>query len=134
MYLPERLHQVRIAVKKLRYALELRGEAGGPAMGAELRALKRSQDVLGRMHDLQRLIERTRTVQASLAPPQLSVWREFDALVTSFEDECRRLHARYLRASGGLTVLAEKLIAREKGSDGLRTGIGALPARAARVK
>ena len=134
VYLPERLHQVRIAVKKLRYAVELAGEAGRQTMGAERRALKRSQDVLGRMHDLQRLIDRTRTVQASLTPPHLSVWRAFDALVASFEDECRRLHARYVRASGGLTVLAEKLITRQKGSDRGRTGVGPRLARAVRVR
>jgi CHAD domain-containing protein len=133
VYLPERLHQVRIALKKLRYSVELGGEAGRHTMGAQLRALKRSQDVLGRMHDLQRLIECTRTVQASLAPPQLSVWHAYDMLVTSFEDECRRLHARYVRASGGLTVLAGKLIACQKGSDLGRTGVGPFLARAGRV-
>ena len=122
VYLADRLHQVRIAVKKLRYAVELAGEAGSPAMGPDVRALKRSQDVLGRMHDLQRLIDRTRRVQASLTLPQLSMWRAFDGLVTSFEDECRRLHARYVRASGRLTALAEKLIARQKGSDPTRVG------------
>jgi CHAD domain-containing protein len=122
VYLPDRLHHVRIAIKKLRYAVELAGEAGRQPMGAELRALKRSQDVLGRMHDLQQLIDRTRRVQASLTPPQLSVWRAFDALVTSFEDECRRLHARYIGASGPLTVLAEKLLARQTRSDPTRVG------------
>jgi len=134
VYLPERLHKVRIAVRKLRYALELGGEAGRHTMGAEVRALKRSQDVLGRMHDLQRLIDRTRAVQASLAPPQLPVWRAYDTLVTSFEDECRRLHARYVRANGGLTVLAETLIARHKGSDRGRTGAGLFLTRAVRVR
>jgi len=122
VYLAERLHQVRIAVKKLRYAVELAGEAGRQTMGAERRALKRAQDVLGRMRDLQRLIDRTRTVQASLTPPQLSVWRAFDALVTSLEDECRCLHAQYVRASGELTLLAEKLIGRQKGSDPTTVG------------
>ena len=30
MYNPERLHQVRIATKKLRYGLEIAGEGGDP--------------------------------------------------------------------------------------------------------
>jgi CHAD domain-containing protein len=134
VYLPERLHRVRIAVKKLRYAVELAAEAGRPSMGAALRALKRSQDVLGRMHDLQRLIERTHAQQASLTPPQLSVWRSCDALATSLEDECRRLHARYVRASAGLTALAEALTARPAGSERGRTGVGQQSAPRARVK
>jgi hypothetical protein len=38
-------------------------------------ALKRVQGLLGRMHDLQVLIERVREVQASLTPPSLAAWR-----------------------------------------------------------
>ena len=34
VYLPERLHAVRIALKKLRYALEARAEASGPTIEA----------------------------------------------------------------------------------------------------
>ena len=54
MYAPERLHQVRIAAKKLRYGLEIASGVGvragaprGCARSSEL------QDLLGRMHDLQ---------------------------------------------------------------------------------
>ena len=49
------------------------------------------------MHDLQVLIERVRQVQASLTPPNVTIWRDLDALVVSLEDDCRRLHARYMR-------------------------------------
>ena len=62
-----------------------------------MRVLKKVQDVLGRMHDLQVLIERVRDVQASLSPPNLNVWRELDGLVVVLDESCRRLHARYLR-------------------------------------
>jgi len=108
VYLPERLHDVRIASKKLRYALELwerlRGERNTPAV----RALKRVQALLGRMHDLQVLIERAREVQASLTPPSLSTWRELDELVVALEDMCRRLHARYVRERGALESLTRR--------------------------
>ena len=60
MYLPERLHDVRIAVKKLRYAVELGADASGARREPDLRALKRGQEMLGRMHDLQMLIDRVR--------------------------------------------------------------------------
>ena len=103
VYLPERLHVVRVSLKKLRYAFELSVELGGKTDGA-LRALKRGQDLLGRMHDLQVLIDRGRQVQASLAPPNVTVWRELDALLLSLDDDCRRLHARYMRVRDTLSA------------------------------
>ena len=112
LYLPERLHTVRIALKKLRYAVELSAELADGKTDAGLRALKRGQDLLGRMHDLQVLIDRGRQVQASLAPPNLTVWRELDALLLSLDDDCRRLHARYMRARDTLIALTDTLSAR----------------------
>lgn len=96
VYLPERLHAVRIAVKKLRYGVELSADIVGDTATPALRALKRGQDVLGRMHDIEVLIERVRQVQA-FAPPTLAVWRDLDALVLSLENDCRRLHGHYMR-------------------------------------
>ena len=52
LYAPERLHAVRIAAKKLRYGLELRATPRGLPVGSFAAALKRVQDVLGRLHDL----------------------------------------------------------------------------------
>jgi CHAD domain-containing protein len=111
VYLPERLHVVRIAVKKLRYAVELSNDVSG-ARDDEVRVLRRSQDLLGRMHDLQMLTERVRQVQASLAPPTLSDWRDLDALIVSLEDECRRLHARYMSMRDALAAIAGGVAAR----------------------
>jgi CHAD domain-containing protein len=112
MYLPERLHNVRIAVKKVRYALELSNELAGTRRDPNLMALKRGQELLGRMHDLQVLVERVRQVQASLTPPNVTIWRNLDALVASLEDECRVLHARYMRMRDRLMAVAEALSAR----------------------
>jgi CHAD domain-containing protein len=109
MYVPDRLHAVRIAIKKLRYALELSTAVAGQKTAVTLRALTRSQDLLGRVHDLQVLIDRVRKVQASLAPPNLTVWRELDALVNSLEDDCRRLHARYMHARDPLAAMVARL-------------------------
>lgn len=112
LYLPERLHAVRIAVKKLRYALELSNELAGTKRDPRLMALKRGQQLLGRMHDLQVLVERVRQVQASLTPPNVTIWRNLDALVASLEDECRVLHARYMRLRDRLMAAADALAAR----------------------
>jgi CHAD domain-containing protein len=113
VYLPERLHDARIATKKLRYALELSGAMGRAGVAPVLRTLKRSQDILGRMHDLQVLIDRVREVQASLIPPSLPVWRHLDALVVAVDAKCRVLHARYLRARPGLQSAVDGLTASE---------------------
>jgi CHAD domain-containing protein len=112
VYLPERLHTVRIAVKKLRYAVELSidaaGERAGDRGGADLRALKRAQDLLGRTHDVQTLVDQVRRTQASLTPPSVAVWRDLDTLVTTLEDDCRRLHARYMRFRDELMEIADR--------------------------
>jgi CHAD domain-containing protein len=105
VYLPERLHVVRIALKKLRYALELSAETSGLRSTPDLQLLKRAQALLGRMHDLQMFIARVRHVQASLAPPDLALWRELDELVASVENSCRRLHARYVRERPALDAI-----------------------------
>ena len=66
IYLADRLHRVRIEAKKLRYALEIHRELTHSRASARLNRLKHQQDLLGRVHDLEVLIERTREVQASL--------------------------------------------------------------------
>jgi CHAD domain-containing protein len=109
VYIPERLHTVRVALKKLRYALELSNDVSGAGAAGDLRALKRGQDLLGRMHDLQVLIDRVRQVQASLTPPNVAVWRDLDVLIARLEDDCRRLHARYMRARDALVATAVRL-------------------------
>jgi CHAD domain-containing protein len=97
LYLPERLHAVRIAVKKLRYALEVAVDATGVAAAGDLHTLKRGQEILGRLHDLQILIDHVRQIQASMEPPDVAMWRNIDELITALENECRRLHARFMR-------------------------------------
>jgi CHAD domain-containing protein len=97
LYLPERLHAVRIAVKKLRYALEVAADATGVAAAGDLRTLKRGQEILGRLHDVQILIDRVRQIQASMEPPDVSKWRNIDVLIMALENDCRRLHARFMR-------------------------------------
>ena len=112
VYLPERLHVVRIAVKKLRYALELSTEVAQLKSSPDLRQLRRAQDILGRLHDLHVLMDRTRDAQGPVTPPDVNVWRQLDALVTSLEDNCRRLHGRYMKDRDALIVLSTRLSGR----------------------
>jgi CHAD domain-containing protein len=113
IYLPDRLHQVRIAVKKMRYALEIAQDLIGSRATARIRTMKRVQDLLGRMHDLEMLIARTRAIQGCASAPSLDLSADLDRLVRRLENECRRLHARYMNERKALLRLCDYVSARE---------------------
>ena len=100
MYSPERLHQVRIATKKLRYSLEIAAETGARAAVAPVRQLKRTQDDLGRLHDLQVLQEHVAAVQERA--PGTRLQDGLAVVARMLEDECRHLHGRYVAATARL--------------------------------
>ena len=115
LYLPERLHAVRIAVKKVRYSVELEAELARVKHTPDLRTLTHAQDVLGRMHDLQVLIDRVRQIQAAAAA-DVRTERELQAMVDTLENDCRRLHARYVRDRAALAAMCAR---RGAAADGL---------------
>ncbi len=110
IYLPDRLHQVRIAVKKLRYALEIVRDLIRSRAEARIRFLKRMQALLGRMHDLEVLIARTRGLQAA-AVHDLQLSADLDQLVRRLETEARQLHGRYLAQRRALLDLCNRVVA-----------------------
>ncbi|HWK09217.1 MAG TPA: CHAD domain-containing protein [Vicinamibacterales bacterium] len=109
IYAPEALHDVRIAAKKLRYALEIADESKAASCAADLRLMKRVQDALGRLHDLQVLQHQVAEVAAaprarrSAGDPGLAV------LGRVIEDECRMLHARYVALLPALRDAAARI-------------------------
>ena len=111
LYLPDRLHDVRIAVKKLRYALELAQAFSGSRATARMRALKSAQDLLGRMRDLEVLIARSRSIQSSPGASNLKVSADLDRLVRRLETDCRQLHGQYVASRRDLLSLCDRLIA-----------------------
>jgi CHAD domain-containing protein len=113
IYLPDRLHAVRIAVKKLRYALEVARDLKGSRATARIRTLKRAQDLLGHMHDLEMLIARTRAVQSAAGAPNLRLSSDLDRLVRRLEMECRRLHVRYMNERKALRAICDYVAAVE---------------------
>jgi CHAD domain-containing protein len=54
---PESMHRMRIAIKRYRYALEAMAEAGTPRLRPAIHAARSLQGDLGRLHDLDVLIE-----------------------------------------------------------------------------
>ncbi len=106
LYEAESLHRVRIAVKKLRYALEIAAGTGTEAAPL-LGTLKRAQDALGRLHDLQVLEAHVAAVQERDAGSR----RNDDglaALARVLADECRHVHGEYMALQPALlTALQE---------------------------
>jgi CHAD domain-containing protein len=96
MYAPERLHVVRIAAKKLRYGLELAADSGVTEAAAHVRTLKRAQDMLGKLHDLQVLQAHVAAVQASPTSSRPHSREALEDLARHIEDQCRHLHGRYV--------------------------------------
>ena len=107
IYLADRLHEVRIAAKKLRYALEIVRDLSRSRATARILTLKRAQDLLGRIHDLEVLIARTRAIQGSPNAPTLRVSADMDLLVRRLETECRRLHGRYIAMRAPLLAICD---------------------------
>lgn len=111
LYAPERLHAVRIAVKQLRYALEVSGRLRRGPTAAALRQLRAVQDTLGRAHDLHVLGEHLRQVEARLVTRSRPAAADLHRLARDIDDTCRALHAAFLARRAALGVLASTLIA-----------------------
>lgn len=94
LYVPERLHDVRIGTKKLRYALEIARDAGIKAASPLLRSLKRHQERLGHLHDLQMLLKHVRETETS--PAVVARVNDLAAYADSLDRECRRRHADFV--------------------------------------
>ncbi len=112
VYMPERLHAVRIAVKRLRYALEAGQEVRGVRATAQLTQLKAIQDLLGRAHDLHVLAERIHEVEVSVVQRSRATARDLAVLARALDRECRVLHAAFMTRRNGLLTLSAALVTR----------------------
>jgi CHAD domain-containing protein len=104
LYAPEALHEVRIATKKLRYALEVARAVRIAGAAAAARQLRHYQDLLGLLHDLQIFSAHVTRVQTRLAvdDPELA---HLSDLLVHLEDRCRELHAAFVARRGALVTL-----------------------------
>jgi CHAD domain-containing protein len=94
LYAPDRLHGVRVSVKKLRYALELGQEARLGRLTAAIRLLKKMQDNLGELHDREMLLDHVRTVHAEQGHPAL--FESLQRFTRLLEEETRHYHAQFV--------------------------------------
>ncbi|MDQ3069444.1 MAG: CHAD domain-containing protein, partial [Acidobacteriota bacterium] len=108
LYHPEHLHAVRIAGKKLRYALEVVTASGAADVAADLRTLKKAQERLGLLHDYQILLEHVAAV-ADATPPGAPGAAGLKTLAGAYDRECRKLHAGYMKMAPALGVIAARL-------------------------
>jgi CHAD domain-containing protein len=93
VYFPNRAHAARIDLKKFRYAAEIAVATGLLADAERLRTLKKSQDLLGDLHDRQTLIDELRDIaedDSSIDATQLALVRHV------LEAEIAELHTRFL--------------------------------------
>ena len=110
LYQPEQLHMVRVAAKKLRYALEVDCELSRSRAMARVDRIKALQDGLGEIHDFEILLEHTRAVQTGLAGTDRQTANELDALVHVLETECRDGHVVYLRDRATIEGICFRII------------------------
>jgi CHAD domain-containing protein len=107
MYAAEQLHEVRIATKKLRYALELIADARLAPVRPLVNTLKRAQDTLGKLHDFQVIEQHVSAVQA-MPPTRRGVHDGgLKVIASSLEDACRHLHGRYIKQVPALEQLLD---------------------------
>jgi CHAD domain-containing protein len=107
VYAAQPLHEVRIASKKLRYALEIADDTGAAPCAKAVRTLKRVQELLGRLHDLQLLQHYAAAVGAAPRRRRTTPDVALAALTRLAEDECRHLHARYVAQVPALAEVIE---------------------------
>jgi CHAD domain-containing protein len=92
IYLPNRAHRARVAIKKLRYAVEVAHETGLWRPRRAVKDLARLQSTLGAMHDAQVLIEAMDDLLGADVPAPGAA-----TLKRLLDDDIVRHHADYLR-------------------------------------
>ena len=111
LYVPERLHAVRIAVKRLRYALEAAGDARRSRGSAQLKQLRAIQELLGRAHDLHVLAGRLLQLQRDVVTQSRATARDLGHLAREIDRACRELHGSFMSRRAALLALAGSLAA-----------------------
>jgi CHAD domain-containing protein len=111
LYVPGRLHAVRIAAKKLRYSLEADRNIRRAAVTRDIRALEAIQEHLGHLHDLQILQDRLHAGMRDAGVDRAERAR-LQRMRADIEGECRALHSQVLARAERWMRLADRVGAR----------------------
>ena len=104
IYFPNRVHSARVAIKQLRYTLELADQTGIWRAPRALDLLRKVQDELGKAHDRQIMLARLDAVAESqwkLDPDECQVVRLF------IRAEALARHAKYLRSRADILAVCD---------------------------
>lgn len=107
LYVPTRLHAVRIATKKLRYSLEADRAIRGAAVTSDIRTLESAQEILGHLHDLQILQDRLHHAGRAAGATR-ALMAQLRRMSAELEGECRVLHAQVLARAARWRQLAAR--------------------------
>jgi CHAD domain-containing protein len=130
VYFPNRAHGVRVAVKKLRYLVELLDERD-PARRPALRSLKRAQQTLGRLHDREVLSRRLDKVErAHEVPAARALSAVLEAEVRDLFEKYRAARTELLATCTALTVSARAITRSSLPIRMLKAGAVAVPSAA----
>jgi CHAD domain-containing protein len=108
LYVPDALHRIRLAAKKLRYLLELPPSDAAWRPGHARGRLRRAQGALGALGDLQ-LLQREVQRLAARAGGARRKRQALTAIDQDLEARCRAAHAEVLRSLPALRALGERL-------------------------
>lgn len=111
LYVPTRLHAVRIAAKKLRYSLEADHTIRRAPVTGDIHTLESAQEALGHLHDLQ-LLQDLLHRAAREAGATRAFLDQLRRMSAELEGECRTLHAQVLTRAGRWLQLATRQAAR----------------------
>ena len=100
VYFPNRAHNVRIALKKLRYAMEIGAATSTVDPSIASGDLRKAQNILGDIHDRQTLVDDLRDNHGSADKKTVA------DVIQILEAEIERMHTRYLSRRGRLLQIA----------------------------
>ena len=107
VYFPNRAHEARIAIKKLRYSAEIATQIGYGVADSLIRDLKKTADVLGDQHDRQALVDQLVSEDGTEDSAHQEQLRQVQQVL---EAEIKGLHARYLERRGAVFAAADRIV------------------------
>ena len=101
VYFPNRVHNARIAIKRLRYALELARATGTLRIPRSLRVLRKVQSTLGDAHDREVVMARLKDMNGAAKDA------DTERIQYLLQAEVQSLHAEYLKARSDVIAVCD---------------------------